>query len=88
MLTPDQLAEFEKNLADPMWRLNHLYKILIKGDDGQEDLVIQFKPNRAQMAFLQSIWHRSIILKARQLGFTTLICLVWLDHALDRKSVV
>jgi hypothetical protein len=28
------------------------------------------------------LWHRNIILKARQLGFTTLVCIMWLDHAL------
>lgn len=75
-------AEFAKNLADPMWRISHLYKIIIKGDDGETDLVIQFKPNRAQRRFIARLHHRNIILKARQLGFTTLIAIVWLDHAL------
>lgn len=28
------------------------------------------------------LWNRNLILKARQLGFTTLIALLWLDHAL------
>ena len=70
-------------MADPMWRLSNLYKIIIKGDDEDEDgLVIQFKPNRAQRRFIDRLHHRNIILKARQLGFTTLIALVWLDHAL------
>lgn len=82
MLTTEQISQFEQNLSDPIWRLNHLYKILIKGDEGQEDLVVQFKPNHAQRRFLERIWHRSLILKARQLGFTTLVCLAWLDHAL------
>lgn len=81
-------AELAKNLADPMWRLSNLYKILIKGElkEGEEtpdeDLTIQFKPNRAQRRFISRLHHRNIILKARQLGFTTLICIVWLDHAL------
>jgi hypothetical protein len=76
-------AEFARNLADPMWRLSNLYKIIIKGDDGDGDgLVIQFKPNRAQRRFIERLHHRNIILKARQLGFTTLIAIVWLDHAL------
>ena len=75
-------AQFEANMADPMWRLSNLYKILIKGDDDEEGLVIQFKPNRPQRRFISRLHHRNIILKARQLGFTTLICLVWLDHAL------
>lgn len=86
-LDPKALAEFERNMADPMWRLSNLYKILIKGDEGDDDLVIQFKPNRAQRRFIERLWHRNIILKARQLGFTTLICLIWLDHALFNPNV-
>lgn len=84
---PAALAELERNLADPMWRLSNLYKILIKGDEGEDDLVITFKPNRAQRRFISRLWHRNIILKARQLGFTTLVCLVWLDHALFNPNV-
>lgn len=75
-------AELARRLADPMWRISNLYKIIIKGDGGEEGLVIQFKPNRAQKRFIARLHHRNIILKARQLGFTTLIAIVWLDHAL------
>ena len=84
---PAAVAELEKNLADPVWRIGNLYKILIKGDDDSEGLVIQFKPNRPQRRFIARLHHRNIILKARQLGFTTLICLVWLDHALFNPNV-
>jgi hypothetical protein len=84
---PKALAEFEKNMADPMWRLSNLYKILIKGDGDEDGLVIQFTPNLAQRRFIARLHHRNIILKARQLGFTTLICLVWLDHALFNPNV-
>ncbi len=69
-------------MADPMWRISHLYKIIIKGDGNEDGLVIQFKPNAAQRRFITRLWNRNIILKARQLGFTTLIAIVWLDHAL------
>lgn len=65
-----------------MWRLSNLYKIIVKGDGEGEGLVMQFKPNRAQRRFLDRLHHRNIILKARQLGFTTLIAIAWLDHAL------
>ena len=78
-LTPEEL---KVKLADPMWRMSNLYRIIVKGDDDTDGLVIQFKPNRAQRRFIQRLWHRNIILKARQLGFTTLICIAWLDHAL------
>lgn len=78
-MTPEE--ELRKHLADPMWRLSHLYKIITKGDDGQPS-VIQFKPNASQLRFLDRYWSRNIIVKCRQRGFTTLICLLWLDHAL------
>lgn len=65
-----------------MWRLSNLYWIIIKDDIPDDDLVMQFKPNRAQRRFLARLHHRNIILKARQLGFTTLIAIAWLDHAL------
>ena len=63
-------AEFLKNLADPMWRLcsGGLYKIMVKSDDGAGS-VIPFVPNRAQRRLIRRLWHRNIILKARQLGF-------------------
>lgn len=74
-------AEFRKNLANPIWRLSNLYWILTKGDDGQPSIV-KFVPNETQLSIISRLWHRNIILKARQLGCTTLICLIWLDHAL------
>lgn len=36
----------------------------------------------AQQQFLENIWHRNVILKARQLGFSTLMALYLLDHCL------
>ena len=81
---PTDKAELIRCLADPEWRLfsGCLYKIMIKGDDGEDALVMPFKPNRAQRRFITRLWHRNLILKARQLGFTTLIAILWLDHAL------
>lgn len=71
-------------LADPHWRLfsGRLYKIMTKTDDFQDGNIIAFKPNAAQRDFVDALHYRNVILKARQLGFTTLIALMWLDHAL------
>lgn len=74
-------------MADPYWRVfsGALYKIMIKGDGDEETQdvsVMPFKPNAAQEKFVNRLWHRNVILKARQLGFTTLIAILWLDHAL------
>lgn len=84
MPLPTSKEELARCLADPEWRLfsGCLYKIMIKGDDGEDALVMPFTPNRAQRRFIVRLWHRNLILKARQLGFTTLIAILWLDHAL------
>lgn len=70
-----------------MWRITsgELYKIITKknsDDPDAEGVVVPFIPNAEQMELLNNLWHRNIILKARQLGFTTLVSIMWLDHAL------
>lgn len=74
----------EDLLLDPVYRITSgaLYKIIAKGDEDGDDLVVDFVPNRAQMRLLNRIWYRNNILKARQLGFTTLVSILWLDTAL------
>lgn len=70
-------AEFTidpRQFEDPRWRLSNIYRIT--NEDGKE---VPFEPNSAQLEFLDAIHSRNIILKARQLGFTTLCCLVYLD---------
>ena len=91
---PTDEAELERCLRDPEWRLfsGCLYQIIVKGEpvknekgevvDEGDSFVMPFKPNRAQKRFILRLWHRNLILKARQLGFTTLIAIMWLDHAL------
>lgn len=78
-----------KNLSDPWWRITSgaLYKIMIKGDDGEESLVMPFIPNEPQLDLLNNLHTRNLILKARQLGFTTLIAIYFLDCALFRSDV-
>ena len=75
-------------LDDPLWRLSTLYKIIAKADDDDEGMVVTFKPNRAQRRLIRRLWHRNIILKARQLGFSTLVCILWLDTALFSKEPI
>ena len=82
---PTDEEDLKKKLADHEWRLfsGCIYKIMVKGDDeAEEAMVMPFRPNRAQRRFITRLWHRNLILKARQLGFTTLIAILWLDHAL------
>jgi hypothetical protein len=68
---PTTPEELERCLADPMWRLcsGQLYKIMVKEGEGEDNTIVPFHPNRSQRRFLSRLWHRNIILKARQLGF-------------------
>ena len=60
-----------------LWRLHNIYYIVDKRGDK-----IQFKPNWAQIELLEDFWYLNIILKARQLGFTTFIDLLFLDNCI------
>ncbi|UZV40765.1 putative terminase large subunit [Erwinia phage Stean] len=89
---PTTAADLKVCLSDPMWRIcsGQLYKIMIKGDDNDDDddaLVVPFKPNRAQRRLIKRMHSRNIILKARQLGFTTFLCIFFLDCTLFRPNV-
>jgi len=77
-----QQAAAVKRLASAAWRLRNLY--WIKNKEGQE---VRFKPNWTQEDFLASMWYFNIILKARQLGFTTLITLFILDVCLFNSNI-
>lgn len=81
-------------LSDAKWRLANLYWITSKGDDKSEDdpdkapdVVMKFKPNRFQRRLMKNLHWRNIILKARQLGFTTFIAIMFLDSVLFRPNV-
>lgn len=71
----------DPRLKDKQWRMSHLYFIKNK----QQQLV-QFKPNRAQRHFLENAWFRNVILKSRQLGFTTLEVIDMLDDILFERN--
>lgn len=68
-------------LLDREWRIDHLYKIRDANGDR-----IRFKRNEAQLAFDRAATARNAIVKARQLGFSTLIDLHILDTCLFRKD--
>jgi len=71
------LEKIDPRLVDRVWRLNNLYKVL--NEDGN---LVQFKLRDAQVRILSEMHYKNIILKARQLGFTTFICIFLLDYAL------
>ena len=73
------MAELE--IGSQKWRLNNLYHII--DEQGQPVL---FKMRPAQEQFFDDMWYYNIVLKARQLGFTTLIDLIGLDMVLFKKN--
>ena len=88
---PKTPADLAACLSDARWRIcsGYLYQIMTKDpsakageEDSQSTNIQPFRPNRAQRRQLGRLWTRNVILKARQLGFTTLVCIMWLDHAL------
>jgi hypothetical protein len=63
------------------WRLTHLYAVSSK-----KGKLVWFKPNRAQDHFRKHAANRNIILKSRQLGFTTFEIIDSLDDVLFHKN--
>ncbi len=81
-LKQNELILAEQRLADPQWRLNNLYSIIDKSGNKQT-----FKFNWAQEELYRDMWYCNIILKARQLGISTFICLLFLDRCLFNSNV-
>ncbi len=72
----------QKCILDPLWRLNNLYYIVDKY--GQK---ILFKLNWAQEQLYNDTWYCNIVLKARQLGISTYVCLLFLDRCLFNPNI-
>lgn len=75
------LEKLDARLADRIWRLNNLYWVV-----DEEGNLMKFKMRPAQEYLLKNLHYKNIILKARQLGFTTFICIFMLDYALFNKN--
>src|SRR3990167_6090851 len=71
----------KERLGSKEWRLSHLYFIKDKNKN-----LIQFKRNRAQKHFNENKHTRNIILKSRQLGFTTDETIETLDDVLFQRN--
>lgn len=79
---PEQYQELLKRLTDQNWRLNNLYRIINK-----EGIEVQFVLNAEQQALYDARWYENLILKARQLGFSTFIAIFMLDCCLFDVNV-
>ena len=69
--------KLKTRLKSRFWRLNNLYYITDK--DGNR---VKFKMTNEQLEYFENKHSRNIILKARQLGFTTEECIMQLDAAI------
>lgn len=83
-----ELTDNPDLIKDKIWRMSNLYWIITK--DGTKEV---FAMNRAQKHFFENylskpgfIFHRHIILKSRQLGFTTFIDIFILDEILFNSN--
>jgi hypothetical protein len=63
--------------SDPKWRINNLYTIV--DDAGKK---IPFCMNEEQEELYDNMWYWNVILKARQMGFSTAIGIFALDQCL------
>lgn len=80
LMTDDEIVT--QRLSDPKWRLNNLYHIVDKR--GKQTI---FKLNWAQEELYTNLWYCNLILKARQLGISTFVCLLFLDRCLFNDNV-
>lgn len=74
-------AQAEELFANRHWRLNNLYTIKDKAGRA-----IPFRLNENQERLLADLWTLNLILKARQMGFTTLIQILMLDACLFNSN--
>lgn len=84
-LSPLEIEFIEKlgpKLKDQTWRLNNLY--YIKDKEGNK---VRFKPNLAQRDLYENMHDFNVILKARQLGFSTLIMIYILDCSMWIRNI-
>lgn len=77
----DELKELKHRLNDRSFRLNNLYKI--RAVDGSP---VTFKLNEAQAWLFYDMHYFNVILKARQLGFSTFIMIYMLDACLFNNN--
>jgi len=75
-------AELRINMKDQYWRLNNLYWII--DENGKR---IKFRMNAVQALLFFGMWFLNIILKSRQHGITTFICLYFLDTCLFNSNI-
>jgi hypothetical protein len=82
MAAPEGYQQAREQFADWRWRLNNLYWITDK-----RGARVPFRMNWAQESLFNDMHFMCVILKARQLGFTTFIQIFMLDVCLFNDNV-
>ncbi len=74
--------ELDRTFGDQFWRLNNLYWII--NEQGQR---VKFVMNEVQFDLYSKLWYMNLILKSRQHGITTEMCIIMLDAALFNSNI-
>ncbi|PSU89943.1 terminase [Photobacterium kishitanii] len=82
MTEQEQIDYIQARVGNKWWRLNNLYKV--ENEDGD---LVTFTLRPVQALLFKLMAHKNIILKARQLGFSTAIDIYLLDEALFNKNI-
>ena len=82
MTEKEQREYIRARLSDKWWRMNNLYMI-----ENEQGKLVRFRLRPAQELLFRTMWYLNIILKARQLGFSTAIDIYLLDEALFNKNL-
>lgn len=82
MVEPEAFRRAADQFSDWRWRLSNLYWIIDK--DGKRQ---RFEMNWAQEALFNQMHYMNVILKARQLGFTTFIQIFMLDATVFNSDI-
>ena len=82
MTEKEQREYIRARLSDKWWRMNNLY--MIENEQGQ---LVRFRLRPAQELLFRTMWYLNIVLKPRQLGFSTAIDIYLLDEALFNKNL-
>jgi hypothetical protein len=86
-----RLAATPEQMASPLWRISNLYTIQSHDATGADAGPIPFIPTPEQAEVLHAIyvlgWEFIIIPKSRQLGMSTVLCIIILDSLLFGSSL-
>ena len=82
MTLPLRRADLERCLADRRWRLDNLYWIV--NEAGER---LPFRLNAVQADLFENLHSRNVVLKSRQHGITTEICVLMVDACVFNSDV-